>query len=215
MATPGAGPPSYTFPSQPPSYRSHQGAGTPSETGSLEIDRERMDVLVRNFHGSIGVLYSEKNTLYKQLASSIKGYYSTSLFFSGTEIINYDDSSWLEKSARYKYLIFVGVPQTKRRATRRGKSGSLDATSREEAIMSQDYRKLSSVVVINPAMPRGKTEKGGQFLERFVHLPLRQSSDLTRLAQTAFAIFSGKRRERERERHAERKSLKPQPQDVL
>lgn len=199
--TPGVGPPSYPFSQPPPSYRSHQMPATPttalaaaSELGGgasfLDIDLDRMNILVKSFRGSIGVLYSEKSAYYKQVASNIKGYYSTSLYFSGTEIINYDDPSWLDVSQRYTHLIFVGIPQTKKRgATRKGKATSLDATTREEALMSRENRKLSTVVVI--ALGRGKAERKGHFLERFVHLPLQQSSDLLRLAQTAFAIFSG------------------------
>ena len=201
MATPGVGPPSYPF-SQPPSYRSHQGAGTPSAEGSelggsgsfWDIDPERMGILVKNFRGSIGVLYSEKSTYYKQLASNVKGYYSTTLYFAGTEIINYDDPNWLDTAARHTHLIFIGIPQTKKRGTAwKGKSTSLDSTTREETFMSRENRKLSTVVVINPTLTRGKTERKGHFLERFVHLPLQQSGELLRLAQTAFAIFSGKK----------------------
>ena len=195
MATPGVGPPSYPF-SQPPSYRSQSYPSTPGAASSaelgLEIERDRMDALVRTFHGSIGVLYSERNTYTKQLANNIKGYYSTSLYFSFTEIISYDEPSWLDASARHTHLIFIGIPSTKKRGTtKKGKASSLDATSREEALMSRENRKLPTVVVINPAAPRGKTEKKGHFLERFVHLTLQQSSDLPQLAQTAFAIFSG------------------------
>lgn len=204
MATPGSGPPSYPFSSfsQPPSYRSYHvdtpvttpGAGAAGDWSSssfLDIDRERLDILVKNFHGSIGVLYSEKNTYHKLLASNIKGYYSTRLSFSGTEIINYDDPSWLDISSRYTHLIFIGVPPTKKRTTRKLKPTSLDAASREEALMSRDNRRLSTVVVINLTVTRGKTEKKGHYLEKFVHLPLQNDRDLTRLAQTAFAIFSG------------------------
>lgn len=198
MATPGPAPSNlYQFPTPLPGY--HSQPATPSaEMGIvggqsyIEIDRDRMDVLLKNFHGTIGVLYSEKSAFYKQLASNIKGYYSTSLYFSSTEIINYDDSSWLDISARYTHLIFVGIPQTKRRQTRKGKPSSLDNSSREEELMSRDNRTLSTVVVINPAMStRSKPEKRGHFLDKFLHIPLQQASDLTRLAQAAFAVFSG------------------------
>jgi hypothetical protein len=197
MVTPGPVPPSslYFTSQPPPSY--HSQPPTPAaptaagpDSSFLEIDRERMDVLVRNFHGSIGVLYSEKSAYYKQLANNIKGYYRTSLFFTETEIINYDDPSWLDVSERYSHLIFISIPATKKRSTRKGKATSLDATTREEALMSRENRRLSTVVVINPTMPRSKAEKKGHFLERFVHIPLLQSSDLTRLAQTTFAVFS-------------------------
>ena len=211
MATHGVGPPSYTFASpssQPPSYHAQypavpnlaMAASTPGAVSSSpfdpvglwEIERERMDVLVRNFHGTVGVFYSEKSTYTKQLASNIMGYYTTSLYFSRTEIVSYDDPSWLETSTRYSHLIFVGIPPVKKRgAARKGKASSLDAATREEALLSRENRKLPTVVVINPAASRGKTDKKGHFLERFVHLPLHQSSDLPRLAQTAFAIFAG------------------------
>ena len=193
MVTPG--PPSYhPFPTAPPGYRSQP--ATPDGGSShtyMEIDKERMDVLVKNFRGTIGVLYSERSAYYKQLASSIKGYYSTTYFFTGTEIINYDDSGWLDISARYTHLIFIGIPPTKKRTTRKGKAASRDSATREGELMSRENRKLSTVVVINQSMPRSKAERKGHFLERFFHIPLQSSSDLSRLAQTAFAVFAGKR----------------------
>ena len=192
MATPGVGPPSYQYSPPLPVGSAPQAAAPPDASGNfMDIDRGRMDVLVKNFRGTIGVLYSERNPFYKQLASNIKGYYSTSLFFSGTEIINYDDTSWLDVSTRYTHLIFVGIPPTKKRATRKGKATSLDSSTRENELMSRANRKLSTVVVIIPAVSRSKPDRKGHFLERFFHIPLNHPSDLTRLAQTAFAVFSG------------------------
>lgn len=197
MATPGVGPAGYPYPAPLTGFRS-QPATPDNSHNFMEIDKDRMAVLVKNFHGSIGVLYSDRNPLYKQLANSIMGYYSTSYYFSGTEVINYDDPGWLDVSLRYTHLIFVGIPPTKRRTVRKGsKTASLDSASREEELMSRDNRKLSTVVVINPAMPRSKTEKRGHFLERFFHIHLPQPSDLLRLAQTAFAVFAGKRGRKE------------------
>lgn len=196
MATPGVGPPAYQYPSSQypsslPSYRP-QPAIPDGSHKFLEIDRDRMDVLVRDYEGSIGVLYSERNPYLKQLANGIVGYYSTSYNFPDAAIINYDDSGWLDKAMRYTHLIFIGYPPTKKRPARKGKTSSLDSYNREEELMSRENRKLSTVVVINPT-PRNKTEKKGQhFLERFFHLHLQQPNDLVRLAQTAFAVFSGR-----------------------
>lgn len=188
MATPGAGP-SYKFPPPLPVGYVSQPPSTPDASGStMEIDHARMEVLAKNFRGTIGVLYSERNPFYKQLASGIKGYYSTSLFFSGTEIINYDNPGWLDISTRYTHLIFVGIPPRKKR---KGKATSLDSSTREDELMSRVHRKLSTVVVINPAVQRNKADRKGHFLERFFHIPFNHPSDLTRLAQTAFAVFSG------------------------
>lgn len=195
MATPGVGPQAYQYPVSLPSYRP-QPAIPDSSHKFLEIDRERMDILVRDYEGNIGVLYSERNPYLKQLANGIVGYYSTSCSFTDAAIINYDDSGWLDNAMRYTHLIFIGYPPTKKRPARRGKPSSLDSYNREEELMSRENRKLSTVVVINPT-PRNKTEKRGQhFLDRFFHISLQlqqlaQHGDLTRLAQTAFAVFSG------------------------
>ena len=175
-----------------PGYRSQSATPDFGLQDCMDIERERMDVLVKNFHGSIGVLYSERSTFFKQLANNIKGYYSTSFNFRETEIINYDEPLWLETSVQYSHLIFIGIPPAKKKTTRKGKAASLDSSSREEELMSRGNRLLSTVVVIQPFMPRGKAEKKGHYLERFFHLSLQQPSELTRLAQAAFAIFSGK-----------------------
>lgn len=187
MATPGVGPPPYQHhPVFLPAYRPQPSIPDTSHS-FLEIDRERMDILVKDYEGKIGVLYSERNPLFKQLANGIVGYYSTTYNFTDATIINYEDPGWLDASVFYSHLIFVGYPQTKKRPARRGKTSSLDSYSREEELMSRENRKLSTVVVINPT-PRSKPEKKGHFLERFFHI---QSGDLPRLAQTAFAVFSG------------------------
>lgn len=185
MATSGVGPPPYQPTSLPP-YRP-QPPFPDSSHGFLEIEKDRMDILVRDYQGNIGVLYSERNPYFKQLANGIVGYYSTAYSFTDSGIINYDDSGWLDVAVRYSHLIFVGYPQAKKRPARKGKSSSLDSYSREEELMSRENRKLSTVVVVNPT-PRNKPEKKGHFLERFFHI---QSNDLPRLAQTAFAVFSG------------------------
>ena len=71
---------------------------------------------------------------------------------------------------------------------------SLDSLTREDELMSRQHRKLSSVVVLNPNMPRSKTEKKSQvhFLDRFLHVSM-QSHDPVWLAQTAFTVFAGER----------------------
>ena len=63
--------------------------------------------------------------------ASIKGYYSTTLF--SPNIINYAYQDWLDAAARHTHLIFVGVPQGKKKQTRKGKMSS---SSREDELMS-------------------------------------------------------------------------------
>lgn len=148
--------------------------------------------LVKQFHGRIGVLYSERSPFFKQLANSIVGHYKTSLYFSAAEPINYDDSRWLEAAEPFSHLIFVGVPQSKKRTRSRGKPLSLDSSSREDELMSRNHRKLSSVVVIDPKMPLSKAEMQSRpphFLDRFLHISLQ--NDPVWLAQAAFAVFAG------------------------
>lgn len=185
MATPGVGPSGLPY-SSPLGYRSQ-----PTDA-ILSIDKERMSTLVKQFHGRIGVLYSDRSPFFKQLANSIVGHYNTSLYFSGAEPINYDDSRWLELADSFSNLIFVGLPLSKKRTRSRGKPLSLDSSSREEELMSRSHRKLSSVVVLDPNMPRSKVDKQSRpphFLDRFLHISMQ--NDPVWLAQAAFAVFAG------------------------
>ncbi len=185
MATPGLGPSGLPY-SSPLGYLSQ-----PTDA-ILSIDKERMTTLVKQFHGRIGVLYSERSPFFKQLANSIIGHYNTSLFFSAAEPINYDDSRWLELAEPFSNLIFVGVPQSKKRTRARGKPLSLDSSSREDELMSRSHRRLSSVVVLDPSMPRSKADKQSRpphFLDRFLHISMQ--NDPVWLAQAAFAVFAG------------------------
>ena len=160
----------------------------------LSIEKERTDILVKQFEGKIGVLYSERTVFYKQLANSIVGHYRMSLNFYEAESFNYDSHKWLEQAKSFTHLIFVGLPQSKKKVKPRGKAISMDSSSAEEDLLARNHHKLSTVVVLDPDMPRSKTEldmKPPHFLDRFLHIHM--LNDPVWLAQAAFAVFAGKR----------------------